>query len=80
MSALQTNISDIDIYSMMMLYMCSNTPCIQLLHIRCSTSLDTVLFFLCSLWVDVSVDHSSDWVRGVYDGVRNLVRFVTIHT
>ena len=36
------------------------------------------LSFLCSLWVDVSVDHSSDWVRGVYDGVRNLVCVVTV--
>ena len=36
------------------------------------------LSFLCSLWVDVRVDHSSDWVRGVYDGVRNLVRVVPV--
>ena len=34
------------------------------------------LSFLCPLWVDVSVNHSSDWVRGVYDGVRNLVTII----
>ena len=31
------------------------------------------LSFLCFLGVDVSVDHSSGRVRGVYDGVRNLI-------